>query len=125
MHRDLLGDATLNTVDLVHMHSLDFHRYLPDPEVPTLATLHLPPDWYPSHIFGIKRDHFYLNCVSASQERACPESRLLLPHIPNGVDVTRLSGRRRQRRYVLSMGRICPRRAFTLRWKRPSGPMWK
>src|ERR1051326_3429979 len=39
------------SVDLVHMHSLDFHTYLPESGPPTLATLHLPPDWYPSHIF--------------------------------------------------------------------------
>ena len=113
IHRQLLEDTLGEySVDLVHMHSLDFHRYLPVREVPTLATLHLPPDWYPPGIFALRRPHLYLNCVSASQERACPDSRLLLPHIPNGVDVTRLSGRRRQRRYVLSMGRICPEKGF-------------
>src|SRR5262249_22922667 len=38
-------------IDLVHMHSLDFHRYLPAKNVPVLATLHLPPSWYPQEIF--------------------------------------------------------------------------
>src|SRR5215211_232811 len=34
-------------VDLVHLHGIDFHVYLPTPGVPVLATLHLPPGWYP------------------------------------------------------------------------------
>src|SRR5260370_39525888 len=69
VHRELIADTLERySVDLVHMHSLDFHCYLPDPGTPTLATLHLPPDWYPSRIFQIEREHFYLNCVSSSQD---------------------------------------------------------
>ena len=34
--------------DLIHMHSLDFHTYLPPEGPPVLVTLHLPPDWYPA-----------------------------------------------------------------------------
>src|SRR5690349_11565555 len=34
-------------VDLVHLHGVDFHEYLPPSGVPVLATLHLPPKWYP------------------------------------------------------------------------------
>src|SRR6476659_5902681 len=34
-------------VDLVHMHGLDFYDNLPQTDVPIIATLHLPPDWYP------------------------------------------------------------------------------
>ena len=59
-------------VDLIHMHSLDFHAYMPPAKVPVLATLHLPPDWYPESVFRLKRQNYYLNCVSASQRRACP-----------------------------------------------------
>jgi hypothetical protein len=36
-----------HAVELVHMHGIDFHRYLPLPSVPVLVTLHLPPGWYP------------------------------------------------------------------------------
>src|SRR5260370_41857353 len=32
-------------IDLIHMHSLDFHTYLPQARVPVVATLHLPPAW--------------------------------------------------------------------------------
>jgi glycosyltransferase involved in cell wall biosynthesis len=102
------------SVDLVHMHSLDFHQYLPPPGIPTLATLHLPPNWYPPHIFRMRRQHFYLNCVSQSQRKACPESRLLLPVIPNGVNVHRLMASEPKKNYALSLGRICPEKEFHL-----------
>jgi len=112
-HKELIR-ATLAryAVDLVHMHSLDFHSYLPDDSTPTLATLHLPPDWYPSELFHLKRKHLYLNCVSSSEERACPPSHLLLPHIPNGVDISRLQGRCAKGNFALAMGRICPEKGF-------------
>src|SRR5579871_2546935 len=52
LHKRLMRETLAKySVDLVHMHSLDFHQYLPPPGVPTLATLHLPPDWYPPQIF--------------------------------------------------------------------------
>jgi glycosyltransferase involved in cell wall biosynthesis len=113
IHRKLIRDALSRfPVDLVHMHSLDFHQYLPEPGTPILATLHLPPDWYPPRIFRLRRPHFYLNCVSLSQERGCPESRSLLPNIPNGVDVHRLQGHSDKRDYALALGRICPEKGF-------------
>src|SRR5258708_11662236 len=45
--RDALH-ATLwaHDVDVVHMHGVDFAEYLPPPNVPVLATLHLPIQWY-------------------------------------------------------------------------------
>lgn len=112
-HRKLIRDTLCRfSVDVVHMHSLDFHQYLPDPGTPTLATLHLPPDWYPARIFRLRRPHFYLNCVSLSQERQCPESHALLPNIPNGVEVNRLHGLNEKRDYALALGRICPEKGF-------------
>src|SRR5438874_6100772 len=61
VHKQLIRDTLSRyAVDLVHMHSLDFHRYLPEPGTPTLATLHLPPDWYPPRIFQLRRSHLYL-----------------------------------------------------------------
>ena len=113
IHKKLIRDTLSRySVDLVHMHSLDFHRYLPDPGTPTLATLHLPPDWYPPRIFQLDRRHFYLNCVSSSQQKACPPSSLLLPSIANGVDVHRIHGRSGKRKYALALGRICPEKGF-------------
>ncbi len=116
VHRRLLRETLSKySVDLVHMHSLDFHQYLPPAGTPTLATLHLPPYWYPDRIFRLRRKQFYLNCVSSSQQKLCPSKRLLLPVIRNGVDVERLHiGHRSKRSYALALGRICPEKAFHL-----------
>ena len=98
-------------VDLVHMHSLDFHPYVPAGDVPVLATLHLPPDWYPRKIFA-RRSRCMLNCVSQSQYERCPTSSRLLDPIPNGVDVDRLQTKASKRGFALCLGRICPEKGF-------------
>lgn len=114
-HQRLLLE-TLNRypVDLVHMHALDFHAYLPTSSIPTLATLHLPVDWYPSSIFSLKRKNFYLNCVSWSQEQACPPSDMLLPFVRNGIEVETYEWRAKKQQFVLGLGRICPEKGFHL-----------
>src|SRR5581483_10689479 len=113
VHRELITRALEKfPVDLVHMHSLDFHHYIPEASVPVLATLHLPPDWYPKSIFKSRRPNFYLNCVSSTQQRSCPSCSYLLPHIHNGVDVTLLNRKAKKKKYVLTMGRICPEKGF-------------
>jgi len=113
IHKELIAD-TLATrrVDMIHMHSLDFHHYLPGGTIPVLATLHLPPDWYPASIFRCRRKSFYMNCVSVSQQKSCPRSALMLPVVPNGVDVARLNGPAVKRNYALALGRICPEKGF-------------
>jgi glycosyltransferase involved in cell wall biosynthesis len=115
IHQRLIQEALAKySVDLVHMHSLDFHSYVPSSAVPVLATLHLPPDWYPGGVFHLKRKNFRMNCVSWSQHRCCPRSPLLLRPIPNGVDVDRLRGKSAKRKFALAMGRICPEKGFHL-----------
>jgi len=115
IHRRLIKEALAKyPVDLVHMHSLDFHNYVPVSDVPVLATLHLPPDWYPERVFRLKRRYFQMNCVSWSQHRCCPRSPHLLEPIPNGVDVDRLGGNAAKREFALAMGRICPEKGFHL-----------
>ncbi len=112
-HRRLIAETLARfSVDLVHMHSLDFHSYIPEPPVPVLATLHLPPDWYPESIFALDRSNFYLNCVSSSQQRSCPPCRHLLPYIPNGVDVGCFEKKSSKQDYALALGRICPEKGF-------------
>jgi glycosyltransferase involved in cell wall biosynthesis len=113
-HRQLIQETlATHSVSLIHMHSLDFHCYLPDGAVPILATLHLPADWYPPKIFHLRRSNLYLNCVSGFQHTACPPGPHLLPHISNGVPVDRLGIKAVARGdYVLSLGRICPEKGF-------------
>ena len=95
-------------VDLVHMHGIDFHRYLPPPGVPVLVTLHLPPGWYPPQVFRLERPDTWLHAVSWSQHRACPPCAALLPPVGNGVPVEALRIAVPRRDFALVLGRICP-----------------
>jgi glycosyltransferase involved in cell wall biosynthesis len=98
-------------VQLVHLHGVDFYRYRPRRNVPLLATLHLPPSWYPPEIFSNK--DIWLHCVSQAQQSVCPPSERLLPPIPNGVDLPAMFGRKKSN-FALSLGRICPEKGFHL-----------
>jgi glycosyltransferase involved in cell wall biosynthesis len=114
-HRRAIAEALQRwEFDLVHMHSLDFHAYLPPPGPPVLVTLHLPPDWYPASVFRPLRPDTWLQCVSGSQERNCPSGEALLPHIENGVPLERLSTAVRKRNFALALGRICPEKGYHL-----------
>jgi glycosyltransferase involved in cell wall biosynthesis len=95
-------------VDLIHMHGIDFHRYLPPPGPPVLVTLHLPPEWYPPEVFHLQRPETWLHAVSPSQHRACPPCPALLPPIENGVPLGLLHLPLARRRFALVLGRICP-----------------
>jgi|SRR5438105_601295 len=100
------------SVDLVHLHGIDFPDYLPPKGLPVLVTLHLPPTWYPPHIYGLARPATYLHCVSSAQRRMCPTSPLLLPEIENGVEFEKFQGRHAKRSFALCLGRICPEKGF-------------
>jgi glycosyltransferase involved in cell wall biosynthesis len=101
-------------VDLVHMHGIDFYRCLPEPGVPVLATLHLPPTWYPAEVFFPRRPATFLNCVSRSQQLACPAGASFLEPIENGVPIERLQARHAKRPFALLLGRICPEKGYHL-----------
>ncbi|CAH2599332.1 Glycosyltransferase family 4 protein [Rhodovastum atsumiense] len=95
--------------DVVHMHGIDFAATLPPPGPPVLATLHLPPSWYPPAALAPTRPDTWLNCVSLSQQETCPPGAPLLAPVPNGVDVATLGATRHARRgFALMLGRICP-----------------
>ena len=101
-------------VDLVHLHGIDFHEYLPPPGVPALATLHLPPDWYSSEALAPQRPDTWLHCVSQAQHDTCPPSPNLLPPIPNGVPVAELTARHAKRGFALMLGRVCSEKGIHL-----------
>lgn len=119
--------------DLVHLHGIDFPEVLPPAGVPALATLHLPPAWYPPEVWALggtlggpagSRPATYLHCVSEAQQRQCPAGAALLPAIPNGVpvpdappsDAPPSAGPRRRgpRGYALCLGRVCPEKGYHL-----------
>jgi glycosyltransferase involved in cell wall biosynthesis len=99
-------------VDLVHMHGLDWHTYLPTPDLPVLVTLHLPPDWYPPEALRTRRQNTSLVCVSRSQRAACPATPLPVFVVENGIAADRLASRTRKRDYVLALGRVCPEKGL-------------
>jgi glycosyltransferase involved in cell wall biosynthesis len=99
-------------VDLIHFHGVDFFEYLPADGPPAIATLHLPPDWYPPGIWRISRPRTYLHCVSQSQESRCPEGAPLWPVVSNGVDLDWFRPRKNKYNFALILGRICPEKGF-------------
>lgn len=106
-------DAVLaeHRIDFIHFHGLDFHTYIPSQQVPKLATLHLPVDWYPSSIFNGAGIH--LNCVSQTQAASAPlECRL--PVVTNGIHLESYRPQDGAKDYLLWLGRICPEKAVDL-----------
>jgi glycosyltransferase involved in cell wall biosynthesis len=103
-----------HSVDLVHIHGIDFAAYLPPPGPPVLVTLHLPLAWYPPEALRPIRPNTWLHCVSRSQRAEAPDEVELLPDIPNGVDCIALTARHAKRDFVIALGRICPEKGFHL-----------
>lgn len=103
--------AVRDSVDLVHLHGIDFASYLPPPGRPVLATLHLPPDWYPAA--ALAGPGLWLHAVSPGQHQAllslAGPGAAVLPPIANGVPVEALGAVRHARRsFALMLGRVCP-----------------
>ena len=98
-------------VDLVHLHGVDFYEYLPEGDIPVLATLHLPVSFYPSRVFHLP---IRLNCVSSAQQATCPAERRP-PVIANGIPLDLFPARAAHKQsYALALGRICPEKGFSL-----------
>jgi glycosyltransferase involved in cell wall biosynthesis len=114
-HRLAIQKALVRwSVDLVHLHGIDFPHYLPPSGVPVLVTLHLPPAWYPREAFANTRPDTYLHCVSVSQQAECPPYPGMLPPIENGVAIPTIQPLQSDRNYALAIGRICPEKGFHL-----------
>lgn len=99
-------------IDVIHMHGFDWHENLPAPGTPLLATLHLPPDWYPPHVFSLDRPATYLNCVSQDQRSRMPDCRVPVFTIANGVRLHECRCAVPEEPYVFALGRICPEKGF-------------
>lgn len=113
-YREILsGDVVRNQVDVVHLHGLDFHSYLPEPGPPALVTLHLPIAWYPPRAFEERRPRTFFNCVSAAQHSEAMIAGLL-PPIENGVDVDIGNVGCARLRFALMLARICPEKGIHL-----------
>jgi glycosyltransferase involved in cell wall biosynthesis len=94
-------------IDLIHLHGIDFDEYRLPAHIPTLATLHLPPSWYPQKIWSRNFSSIRLQCVSRSQLDACPVDRRRISLIENGVDIS-TPVPQAKRNFAVALGRICP-----------------
>ncbi|TPJ74657.1 glycosyltransferase [Mesorhizobium sp. B2-7-1] len=114
VHRNAIAAARARwPIDVVHLHGIDFDAYLPC-DGPTLVTLHLPLDWYPSEVLAPSREDLWLHAVSPAQHSTAPAGSRLAPPIPNGVDIEALHEPRSRRNFALILSRICPEKGIHL-----------
>jgi glycosyltransferase involved in cell wall biosynthesis/CelD/BcsL family acetyltransferase involved in cellulose biosynthesis len=100
-------------VDVVHFHGLDFGALQVHGDVPVVATLHLPIDFYPPA--ALDRPNTTFVCVSSSQAMSLPKRlRERAEIIENGVDLTRFRLHTKKHRYALAIGRVCPEKNFDI-----------
>jgi glycosyltransferase involved in cell wall biosynthesis len=93
---------------LVHDHSGSFFMHANKfPNVPVLATLHLPRSFYPKNAFTRVAPNVSFNCVSKAQAKTFVDVPRLLGHVKNGVAVDRFQLQTKKQDYVLWLGRIC------------------
>jgi len=115
IHRATVARAcSEHDIDLVHIHGVEFHRYLPPPGVPVLVTLHMPADWYPADEISHPRPGMWFACVSTSQAAGFPACPAMLAPIANGIDIATFGGPHARRRFALYLGRISPEKGVHL-----------
>lgn len=114
-HRRAIAQALARwPIDLVHLHGIDFHAYLPPPGVPALVTLHLPVAWYPEGAFDSLRPRTWFNSVSRFQHEDCRGIPNLIGPIENGVPVQAFAARHAKRSFALVLARVCPEKGIHL-----------
>ena len=112
--RAILQTVQRERVDVVHLHGVDFHHYLPPPGVPTLATLHCPPEWYAPEALYPARPDTWLHCVSRRQHDSMGANPRLLAPIENGVHVPVHPPPHAKRDFALMLCRIAPEKGIHL-----------
>jgi glycosyltransferase involved in cell wall biosynthesis len=107
-HRQAIDKALReHSVDLVHMHGVDFDTYLPGARVPVLVTLHCPLHRYARTALAPRRARTWLVPVSAQQRRKLRADRVLDPIEP-GVMLSAFAGSYDKRGFALMLGRLSP-----------------
>lgn len=102
------------SLDIIHMHGIDFLEYLPPAGVPLLVTLHLPLSWYADRAFLLSRPDTHLVCVSEVQRKNGPAIANACRVIRNGIRLEHYHPAWEKGNYVLALGRICPEKGFHL-----------
>ncbi len=97
-------------LDLVHDQSGSFWKQAGAIQLPMLATLHLPRDFYPAQNFQNISANVFFNCVSKAQFNTFAELTNQLGFVRNGIALDRFpvnDGPIAKREYALWLGRIC------------------
>jgi CelD/BcsL family acetyltransferase involved in cellulose biosynthesis/glycosyltransferase involved in cell wall biosynthesis len=103
----LLGD---HAIDVVHFHGPDFIDYVPETDVPIVATLHLPRAWYKPA--ALATAHVRRLCVSRAQHAMFAPDVEIAGVIENGVPLHRYTPATHKAEFALALGRICPEKGF-------------
>ncbi len=93
--------------DLVHDKSGGFWKNVAALDIPVLATLHLPRDFYGKEAFDRVPENVFFNCVSESQAQSFRDLSGMTGVVQNGIDLDLFRLSLRKDDYVLSLGRIC------------------
>ncbi|HEY6350068.1 MAG TPA: glycosyltransferase [Candidatus Angelobacter sp.] len=96
-------------LDLVHDQSGSFWPRAAEIDVPVLATLHLPRNFYAAQLFANIPENMVFNCVSESQARSF--AGLNPAVVPNGIALDSFEPNPGRRKGTLWLGRICEEKA--------------
>ena len=107
-HRAVDRALASETVDIVHVHSMDLYGYDFPPGLPVLITLHLPIEWYASPAMERYKGRAQFCYVSTSQKRVGMKIFGDAPVIENGVELQPFHPESKRSDFALVMGRICP-----------------
>lgn len=97
-----------HSVDLIHMHGVDFDQHVLPPDIPVLVTLHVPIGWYRPEAWAAFAGRAQFQCVSAAQRRTCPKILSNVRVVENGVPLPEIRLDRQREDFALALGRICP-----------------
>ncbi len=108
--RELARLLRENAIDVVHFHGVDFIDYVPETDVPIVATLHVPRAWYKPHALTSPRIERV--CVSRAQRATFLPDVDSSDVIENGVALDRYAPAASKGDFALALGRICPEKGF-------------
>lgn len=106
------GVLARERVDLVHMHGIDYDRYLPTHGPPVVVTLHLPPTWYAREALSPLRADVHFCCVSRAQHAALPPWAKSAEVLDNGVETSAFRPRKTKAGFCLMLARMCPEKGI-------------
>lgn len=96
------------SVDLIHMHGMDFDEHVLPAGIPALVTLHAPLARYRPEAWASHAGSTHFQCVSETQRRDCPKVLGDVSVIGNGVPLPDSDISREREDFAVTIGRICP-----------------